>query len=197
MDTPGGGMEGTGHERDPPTAELFAGARAGDVAAIDRLFSLAYDELRAVARQARRHGAGETLDTTALLHESYFRLSAGHPIPAMDRAHFLAIAARAMRQVLVDEARRRLAAKRGGGAFLRTLDDHGDEVGMPAEDYLTLERAMAALEAMEPRRARVVECRFIGGMTVEETAAALGVSEPTVKRDWRVARAWLADALQA
>lgn len=191
-------MDGNGPARGraPATAELLGGARAGDAAAVDRLFALAYDELRAVARRARRRGAGDTMDTTALLHEAYVRLGGGRPLPATDRAHFLAIAARAMRQVLVDAARRRAAEKRGGGAALLTFDDQGVEHALHPADYLALEEALTELEAVDPRRARVVECRYLAGMSVEETAEALGVSPPTVKRDWRVARAWLADALR-
>jgi RNA polymerase sigma factor (TIGR02999 family) len=191
-----GAMSDEERERDQPTTELLEAARAGDADAVDRLFTLAYDELRQVARQVRHRGAGETLDTTALLHEAYFKLSSGRPVPASDRAHFLSIVARAMRQVLVDAARRRVAEKRGGGAFAVTVTDAGVEAHLQPEEYLALEQALEELEAVEPRRARVVECRFIAGLSVEETAHALGVSTPTVKRDWQVARAWLADALR-
>jgi RNA polymerase sigma-70 factor, ECF subfamily len=181
---------------EPVTAELLDAARAGDGEAIDGLFSLAYDELREVAKRVRRRGRSETLDTTALLHETYIKLSAGHPLPATDRAHFLAIVVRAMRQVLTDAARRRLTAKRGGDALVMTYDDHGTEIALMPEEYLAIEQALAQLEAVEPRRVRVVECRFIGGLSVEETADALRISPATVKRDWRVARAWLATALR-
>jgi RNA polymerase sigma factor (TIGR02999 family) len=178
------------------TVELLRAAARGEAGAVDRLFTQAYDELRGVAGRLRRRNPHGTLDTTALLHEGWLKLSGGQSVSATDRAHFIAIVARAMRQVLVDAARRRLAGKRGGGAPLVTFDDSGAEAAFEPEQYLALEQALTELEAAEPRRARVVECRFIGGLSVEETATVLGVSTPTVKRDWRVARAWLADALR-
>lgn len=181
---------------DPPTGELLRAVGHGDADAMDRLFTMTYEELRRLASRIRQRGRSETLDTTALLHEAYIKMSGGRALTAADRAHFLAIAARAMRQVLVDAARRRVAEKRGGGALLLTLGDVGRQSALEPEECLALERALAELEAIEPRRARVAECRFIVGMSVEETALALRVSPPTVKRDWRVARAWLADALR-
>lgn len=182
--------------RDPPTTELLDAARRGDEHGIDGLFHLAYDQLRAVAHRVRARAQDGPLQTTALLHEAYVKLGGGRPLDATDRAHFLAIVGRAMRHVLVDEARQRTAKKRGGAdAVMVTLDDHGASATLPVEDVLTLEAALSELESAEPRLARVVECRFLAGMSVEETAEALGVSAPTVKRDWRVARAWLGEAL--
>lgn len=173
-------------------ADLIEGARNGDRGAIDRLFALAYDELRALARR-RRRGSGDTLETTALVHEAYLKLTPSAGLALADRAHFTYIVARAMRQILVHTARRKSTLKRSPGLLI-TLDEsaHG---ALPAPRFLALENALAELERVDPRRAGVVECRFFGGMGVEETARALGVSTATVKRDWRTARAWLARAL--
>lgn len=175
---------------------LLTSARVGDAVAKEALFSMAYDELRDVARHVRRGWDLDTLNTTALLHETFLKLAGERPLPAEDRAHFLAIVARAMRQVLIDQARRRGAEKRGGsGAAVFTLGDAVDPRGVTDGEFLALHRALDRLGTVDPRRAQVVEYRFIGGMSVEETALAMGISEPTVKRDWRVARTWLAEAL--
>ena len=179
------------------TKELIRAARSGDRAATDRLFEGAYEELRQLAHVVRRRGAGETLNTTALVHEAYFKLSPGKGLALNDRAHFVYIVARAMRQVLVDSARKRMADKRGGGQIAVTLDGQAEAAAVRPEQIIVLEEALAELEAVHPRRAKVVECRFFGGLSVEETAAFLGISTPTVKRDWRVARAWLAQAIDA
>ena len=179
----------------PPTLQLIRDARAGDSEAVDRLFSLAYGELRHLAHIVRRRGAGQTLNTTALVHEAYLKLRPERGLEVDDRAHFTHIVARAMRQVVIDEARRRSAEKRGGGEVAVTLDESLWQGPVRAEELLKLDDAMTELEEIDPRRARIVECRFFGGLTVEETASALGVSTPTVKRDWRVARAWLAEAM--
>jgi RNA polymerase sigma factor (TIGR02999 family) len=167
---------------------LLRAARDGDRAALDRLLPLLYEDLRAVAeREMRREASGHTLQPTALVHEAYLRLT-GAAESAADRAHFLAIAARAMRQVLVDHARRRSAAKRGGGMAPTTLTDGIGGGPLDAEEILALDRA---LETLEPRQRRVVECRFFAGMEETEIAAALDLSERTVRRDWAKARAWL------
>lgn len=176
----------------PNTGEitrLLGGARHGDREALDRIVAVLYDELRELAqRQIRRERVGHTLGATALVHEAYARL-AGASVPAQDRAHFLALAARAMRQVLVDHARRSLARKRGGGWKRTTL---GDRLGSSAElDPAEIIALDDALESLEPRQRHVVECRFFGGMEEKEIAAALGVTERTVRRDWVKARAWL------
>ncbi len=178
------------------TVQLIEAARQGDARAIDRLYELAYDELRHLARVVRRRGAGETLNTTALVHEAYFKLAPGRELAIRDRAHFTYIVARAMRQVLIDEARRKTAAKRGGQQDWLTLQDDANAAPIRPEELVAMEEALVDLEAFDPRRAQVVECRFFGGLSVEETAEALGVGSATVKRDWRVARAWLADALK-
>lgn len=167
---------------------LLGAARDGDRHALDRLLPLVYDDLRAVAeREMRREAAGHTLQPTALVHEAFLRLT-GAAGSASDRAHFLAIAARAMRQVLVDHARRRSAAKRGGGLAPATLTDGIGDGPLNAEEILALDRA---LETLDPRQRQVVECRFFAGMEETEIATALGLSERTVRRDWAKARAWL------
>ncbi|MDH3269904.1 MAG: ECF-type sigma factor [Gemmatimonadota bacterium] len=179
----------------PPTLELIRAARDGDRSAVDELFALAYDELRSLAQLIRARGAGETLNTTALVHEAYLKLQPERGLDLQDKAHFTRIVARAMRQVLIDAARRRVAEKRGGGMTDVTLDEALGSATLRDQDLVQLDDALQELEGLDPRRASIVECRFFGGLTVEETAVALGVSAPTVKRDWRVARAWLARAL--
>jgi RNA polymerase sigma factor (TIGR02999 family) len=168
---------------------LLRSARAGEPGAIERLVPLVYDDLRRLAQRQLGHEYGErTLNATALVHESYLKLGAA-ALSATDRSHFLAIAARAMRQVLVDHARDRKAAKRGGGLWERTtLTDGASVKDFDPDGVLALDEALAALE---PRQRQVVECRFFGGMEEQEIAAALGVSERTVHRDWMKARAWL------
>lgn len=171
---------------------LLAAARNGDRSALDRLLPLVYDDLRVMASgQMRREREGHVLQPTAVVHEAYLRLAGGRPPEATDRSHFIAIAARAMRQVLVDFARRRDAEKRGGGWARTTLTGLGPRgVGqeISPDELLALDEAM---EALDPRQRRVVECRFFGGLEEREIAEALGVSERTVRRDWVKARAWL------
>jgi RNA polymerase sigma factor (TIGR02999 family) len=178
------------------TEDLLRGAREGDRQSLDSLFTLAYDELRRIARRVRG-GNAQTLSTTALVHEAYLKLLPSK-IPANDAAHFKLLIARAMREVLIDAARRRQAGKRGGGDLAVTLDDDIQaSVPLKAAQLLDLHDALEELNRVDPRRASVVECRFFGGLDIDETAAALGLSSATVKRDWRVARAWLAHALTA
>ena len=166
-----------------------------DDRSLDSLFSWAYTELRRLAHAVRgRSGRdGETLNTTALVHEAYLKLSSAHTLEIRSRTHFFAIAARAMRRLLVDAARGRLAQKRGGddGAWV-TLDESLLPQPMRASQLIALDEALTRLEATDPRRAQVVEQRVFAGLTSEETARVLGVSKPTVDRDWRAARAWLA-----
>lgn len=168
---------------------LLNAARQGESVALERLLPLVYDDLRRLARrQLGREYAERTINPTALVHESYLKLGGGAML-AHDRAHFLAIAARAMRQVLVDQARDRNAAKRGGGIWERTTLTDGAWVGeFGADRMLELDEALATLE---PRQRQVVECRFFGGMEEREIAEALDVSERTVHRDWLKARAYL------
>lgn len=180
----------------PSTLRLIQAARDGDPEAVDVLFSQAYDELRHLARVVRRRASQETLNTTALVHEAYLKLTPGREMSIQDRAHFLHIVARAMRQVLIDAARRKQAVKRADLAVTAALDAAAPPIQLRALQLVALEDALQQLEDIDPRRANVVECRFFGGMTVPETAEALGISTPTVKRDWRVARAWLADAIR-
>lgn len=170
--------------------------RDGDAAALELLLPLVYDELRAIARrELRRRSAGGTLDTTALVHEAYLKLANRRCVRPADRAHFLGIAARAMRQVLVDHARRHAAAKRGGGDVCVTFDDGAMAAPLAADEradtLLALDEALTRLAALSERLGRVVECRFFGGLSEQETADALGVTARTVRRDWVKARAWL------
>lgn len=170
---------------------LLRAARSGDRAAFDRLLPKLYDELREVARwQLRREAEGHTLNTTALVHEAYLKL-VGQQVDWQDRAHFRAIAARAMRQVLVDHARRRGAAKRGGDWQRTTLDDERLPVEAGLDELVVLDDALERLEALDRRLRQVVEFRFFGGMTEEEMAEVLGVTVRTIQRDWVKARAWL------
>jgi RNA polymerase sigma factor (TIGR02999 family) len=179
---------GTGPNHEDVT-QLLESVRAGQPGALDRLLPLVYEELRLLAgRQLGRERADHTLHATALVHEAYLKLAAGTSLNAIDRAHFLAIAARAMRQVLVEHARRRNAEKRGGGWQRTTLGDGDSAAEFNPDEMLALDRALAELE---PRQREVVEYRFFGGMEEQEIAAVLDVSERTVRRDWVKARAWL------
>lgn len=174
---------------------LLALASRGDRDAVDRLVPILYDELRRIAHlRMRGERTGHTLETTALVHEAYLELAGLNQMEWRDRAHFLALAARAMRRVLIDHAVARNAQKREGRLRAIPLDDAIDlEVvsGQRADELLALDDALQRLAVVSERQARVVECRFFAGMSVEETAEALGTSPATVKRDWTVARAWL------
>lgn len=177
-------------------ATLFDSVEAGDPGAIDQLIPLVYDELRRMARRQRaREGRTPTLHTTELVHEAYLRLADDAQVTTHGRAYFMGAAAQAMRRVVIDAARRRAAHKRGGGLLQVTLGDDVASVDAYASELLDLDRALTTLDGENPRLARTVECRFFGGMTVEETAEALAVSARTVKSDWVLARAWLFDAL--
>jgi RNA polymerase sigma factor (TIGR02999 family) len=167
---------------------LLEAARAGDRASLDRVIPIVYDDLRRVARrQLSRERGDQPLQATALVHEAYFKLCGEVP-HASDRAHFLAIAAHAMRQVLVEQARRRNASKRGGRWTSTTLGEGIASESFGHDELIALDDA---LERLDPRQRRVVECRFFGGMEDAEIAAALGVTDRTVRRDWARARAWL------
>lgn len=166
--------------------------RDGDERALDRLTPLVYEELRQqAARYLRRERAGHTLQTTALINEAYLRLIDAKDVQWQSRAHFFAIAANLMRRVLVDHARRRDAEKRGGAQLRLTLDETLAVTSTAEVDVLAIDQALNKLSTIDSQQALVVELRFFSGMSVEETAAALGVSPATVKRDWSVARAWL------
>jgi len=165
---------------------------AGDRRALDRLTPLVYEELRHQAtRYLRRERPGHTLQTTALIHEAYLRLIDAKDVNWQSRAHFFAIAANLMRRVLVEHARRRDSDKRGGSQVRVQLDEALAVADETDVDLLAIDEALNRLTTIDPQQARVVELRFFSGLTVEETAAALGVSPKTVKRDWSVARAWL------
>lgn len=177
-------------------ARLLEAAEGGEPGSLDRLVPLLYDELRAIAhRQLEREQGPRTLRTTALVHEAYLRLAGDDGVAGRGRAYFFAAAAKAMRRVLVDRARRRKATKRGGDAEVITLDSQDAAVDAFAVELLDLDRALRRLERRSGRQAQVVEYRFFGGMSVLETAEALGVSTRTVESDWAMARAWLFDAL--
>lgn len=189
--------EGSEPDRDPAdTTSLLAAARAGDRSAYDRVFARVYDELRRVAsRQAARHGASESLSTTVLVHEAYLKLVGHGVVAGNDRVHFFALAARAMRQILVDHARRRGRRKRGAAAphvELERVELAADPVDAPAiEELLALDRSLERLTTVDAELARLVEWRFFAGLTLDEISELTGVSERTLKRDWQVARAFL------
>jgi RNA polymerase sigma factor (TIGR02999 family) len=175
---------------------MLAEIRGGDRDAFDGFFALVYEELHALARRQRRRWQGDhTLNTTALVHEAYVKLAAQKRIDAEGRGHFLAIASRAMRHILCNHARAAGARKRGGDLERLSLDPLHPAAVTPVEGHsdvlVALDDALRRLEEVDPRQSRVVECRFFGGLTVEETAAALEISPRTVKRDWQVAQAWL------
>jgi RNA polymerase sigma factor (TIGR02999 family) len=163
--------------------------------ALDDLFSAAYEELRRLAASVRRNDPAATLSPTALVNEAWLKLADSPAVADTSPLHFKRIAARAMRQVLVEAARRRTADKRGGGAAIVTFDDAIGSV-TTADDVLGLDAALEALAKLEPRQALMVESRFFGGLDVAETAQLLDVSEATVLRDWRAAKAWLSRALR-
>lgn len=176
---------------------MLTASRQGDALAYSQAFEAAYNELQRLARrQLRRLRPGQTLTTTSLVHEAFVKLVQS-PVDTMDRAHFLALAARAMRQILVDYARQRHSLKRGGDRRPTTLDDDSISVETIAEEMLGIDRALSRLESLDERLARVVELRFFGGMTEDEVAEALGVTARTVRRDWQKARAFLYRELQA
>lgn len=177
--------------------QLLHAYREGDRGAFDRLVPLVYDDLRRIARHhLRRSRPGQTLDTTGLVHEYYLKMADQTHLDVQDRGHFLAVSARAMRQVIIGYARRRTASKRGGGEEQITLDEGRIAVGDQAEWLLDLDRALDRLGGRSERLARVVECRFFAGLSEEETAEALGVSLRTTQRDWTRARAWLKEELR-
>lgn len=182
---------------------LLHQVEGGDNAAVDQLFPLVYDELRELAHRHRwRWHGDETLGTTALVNEAYLKLAGQQPRGTDSRAHFLAVASKAMRHILSDYSRDRQRQKRGGGLQKLSLDALDVEPGAPAlfdaqaDMAAALEAALARLEQTDRRLTRVVECRFFGGMSIADTATVLDVSPATVKRDWVLARAWLYRELQ-
>lgn len=189
---------------DPPNAadrglvtQLLVAADEGDPQALDDLFPVVYDDLRRLAQgYLGRERAGHTLQPTALVHEAFVRLVGLEPASLQGSKHFFAVAARAMRRILVDHARRRTAGKRGGNAKRLSLDRLPREPEARDACLVDLDDALERLATHDPRKARVVELRFFGGLDIEATAQALDVSHATVERDWAFARAWLARALE-
>jgi len=187
MDQPAPPLAGDTRE----ITDLLLRMRGGDPQAMDRLFPLVYEDLRRLAHaQLRRERPGHTLGTTGLVHETYFRLIDQTRAEWRDRGHFLVLASLAMRRILVDYARRNRAARRGGGSIRFTLD-----ADVPAAErgelLLALDEALERLAAVDRRLSQVVECRYFGGLTEQETADVLGVTRRTVQRDWAKARGWL------
>jgi len=178
-------------------AQLLQAARAGDEDALAALMPLVYEELRRIARrQVRRERPNQTLQPTALVHEAWLRLMASRHLSPENRAHFLGIAANAMRQILVERARARHAQKRDGGRHRLTIDENMlRESGKPI-DVEALDEALTRLAETEPEYARIVELRFFAGLTVEEAAEALDMSPATLKRRWALAKAWLLRELE-
>jgi RNA polymerase sigma factor (TIGR02999 family) len=178
--------------------ELLARWNNGDVAARDALIPLVYDELRRVAKKNLAGQRGDhTLQATALVHEAYLRLVNRKAANLQGRAHFFALAAQMMRQILVDHARMRNAAKRGGGTVTLLLDDAaGADVGVSL-DLIGLDKAMKGLASLDARQSQIVELRFFGGLSIEETARVVDVSPATAKREWATARVWLHHAMES
>lgn len=192
IDDPDDGSSG------PDVTGLLLAWGKGDASAGDRLLSAIYNELHRQAARAMRHeGDGNTLQATALVHEAYLRLVDQRRIEWRNRAHFFGVAAQMMRRVLVDRARARLSTKRGGEFQQVTLNDAEAGDAGTSLDILALHDALERLAALDPEQARLVELRYFGGLNIDDTAEALGVSPATVKREWSVARAWLRRELGA
>jgi RNA polymerase sigma factor (TIGR02999 family) len=172
--------------------DLLLRAGAGETAAVDRIFPLVYEELRRLAhRHLARESTGRTLTTTELVHEAYLKLIDQTRVEWTGRAHFLGVAAIAMRRILVDRARTRQRVKRGGTSARIPLENVDLSADERADLVVALDEALERLRELDERQARVVECRFFGGMTEDETAEALGIGVRTAKRDWSKARSWL------
>ena len=183
----------------PPheVTQLLLDWSEGNQAALDRLMPLVYQELRRLAHQhLNKERTGHTLQTTDLVHEAYLKLVDQRRVHWQNRAHFYGIAAQLMRRVLVDRARRRRRVKRGGGATMVSLDEVATVSRQSIVDVLAIDEALTRLAEKDPRKAQIVELRFFGGLEVEETAAFLKISEITVMRDWKMAKAWLHKELE-
>lgn len=181
---------------DPPRTDFTRAQRGDDDADVDQIFAALYPELRSIARRQRRRWREDyTLNTTALLHEAYVKLAGQSGVEAGSREHFFALASRAMRHILCNHARDKRTLRRGGGVEPLELDEGAARAYAttegPSNALAALDDALQRLEEIDPRQSRVVECRFFGGLTVEETAAAMDISPRTVKRDWAMAQAWL------
>jgi RNA polymerase sigma factor (TIGR02999 family) len=178
--------------RQPNITAMLAAWKDGDAASLDRLVQVVYPELRRIARrQLRRRRGGDSLESAALANEAYLRLVRARGIDCENRVHFFALCAQVMRRILVDHARQRQAGKRGGEVVSVTVDDLPARAPAHDIDVLALDEALVALARIDGRKSRVVELRYFGGLTIEETADVLGVSVGTAKRDLRLARAWL------
>lgn len=176
----------------PEVTELLKESARGNRAALDQLLPLVYSELRRIAdRYLRRERTDHTLQATALVHEAYLRLVDQRDVEWQNRAHFFGVAAQMMRRILVDHARAQRSAKRGSGVIKVSLDDVLEISDEQMESMLALDEALKALEQIDPQKSRIVELRFFGGLSIEETAEALGIGTATVIRQWRVAKAWL------
>ena len=179
-----------------PVTELLARWKSGDVSARDALVPLVYDELRRIARRClSNQSSSHTLQPTALVHEAYLRLARRDSMDWRDRAHFFALAAQIMRQILVDHARKQAASKRGGKAFTLEVDEASAITREPSLDVIALDDAMKRLSSLDPRQCQIVELRFFGGLSIEETAQAVNISTATTKREWATARLWLYNAM--
>jgi RNA polymerase sigma factor (TIGR02999 family) len=179
----------------PDITRLLREWRGGSAAALQSLIPLVYDELHTLASRYLSHERSDhTLQTTALVNEAYLKLAAQHRVDWQSRAHFFGVAANLMRRILVDHARHQRRVKRGGGAPLvplEEIDPPSPKAAVDAVDAYALDRALTRLEALDPQQGRIVELRYFGGMTIEETAEVVGLSTATIKREWSVARAWL------
>lgn len=179
-----------------PVTELLVRWSGGDVSARDALIPLVYDELRRIARRClTSQSSSHTLQPTALVHEAYLRLAHRDSIDWQNRAHFFALAAQMMRQILVDHARKQAATKRGGNAVTLVLDEGSAISKAPSLDLLALDDAMQKLATLDPRQCRIVELRFFAGLSIEETAQVVDISTATTKREWATARLWLHRAM--
>lgn len=180
------------HQPQGEVSQLLLSWRKGDRKALDALVPLLYQELRRLARfQLRKERSDHTLQSAALVHEAYLRLIGASPGEWQGRAHFLAIAAQLMREILVDYARRRAADKRGGGACMLSLDEAAITPRQADVDLVALDDALQELSRLDPRQSRVVELRFFAGLTLQEISEVLDIAPATVQRDWTAARAWL------
>lgn len=181
----------------PDLTGLLIDSGNGNGNALNELMPHIYDELRRLASShLRREGAGHTLQSTALVHEAYLRLINQREVKWQNRAHFFAIASRMIRRILVDHVRKQRTDKRGAGAARVSLEDSSELAAKTDVNLGEVDEALQRLEAMDPQQGRIVELRYFGGLTVEETAEALGISPATVKRDWAVAKAWLTRELR-
>lgn len=172
--------------------QLLAAWGKGDHSALDKLFPLVLAELRRIARQQMSHErAGHTLQATALVNEAYLKLAGHEGLEWQNRAHFFAVCAQVMRHILIDHARAHARDKRGGGAVQVSLNESVLIAGQPAEQLRALDEALRALERMDPQKGRIVELRYFGGLSVDETADVLDISPRTVRREWRRSKAWL------